>query len=327
MKYFISILFVLLTLFSFSQAGDCPGYCLQNSGTFTATAGLVAELNTTNRGCLTANEASSSFWFQICFNSAGRFHFSINPNGNRNDFDWAIWNAETCPPSGAPVRCSYAGVANGGPCETCDYTGLGTNPNNGVLATDVSESSTGDGWLAPLTVSSGECYTLNINNFKNGSSVFTIDLTGTTAGITISSACTILPVELLNFRVEGKSDHNFLSWQTASEKNNDYFIVERSGDAINWKELDRVDGSGTTHEIQSYFFKDYDLLNPKDYYRLKQTDYNGDFNYSKIIVSEKLVNAKIIKIISLNGVEVDTTYRGFVIECYNDGTFRKKIKH
>ena len=328
MKFFITILFSFISMFVFSQAGDCPGYCLQTSGTFTATAGLTAELNATNRGCLIANEASSSFWFQICFNSSGTFRFSINPSGNRNDFDWAIWNSATCPPSGVPIRCSYAAVGNGGPCETCDYTGLGTNPNNGLLATDVSETTTGDGWLAPITVNSGDCYTLNIHNFKNGSSVFSINLTGTTANITTSSACVVLPIELINFKIEDGINHNFLTWTTSSERNNDYFTIERSLDANNWEVIAYVDGSGSTNTNTSYSFIDYTMTFNINYYRLKQTDFDGTSNYFTPVVIDntKYEKMKLVKVYNLLGVEVDKKSNGSLIYLYSNGEYKRVIK-
>lgn len=125
MKNVFLIFFAFLSLNIFGQAGDCPGLCITSNGTYAATNGSTNELNASNRGCLTANEASSSFWFQVCFTSNGTFQFYIDPSGNRNDFDFAIWNTTTCPPTTAPIRCSWAAVPPGGPCPLCDYTGLG----------------------------------------------------------------------------------------------------------------------------------------------------------------------------------------------------------
>lgn len=329
MKLFLSILFVFISVLTFSQAGDCPGFCLQTSGTFTATTGTINELNITNRGCLTANEASSSFWFQICFISSGQFKFYIDPNGNRNDFDWAIWNTTTCPPSTSPIRCSYAAVPNGGPCATCDYTGLGTNPNTGILATDVSEGATGDGWLAPITVNSGDCFTLNINNFKNGSSVFTIDLTGTTATITTPSSCAVLPIELISFTGVDKIDHNFLSWSTSSERNNDFFTIERSIDANNWEVIGYINGSGNTNQISYYSFLDWTMTPNFNYYRLKQTDFDGTSKYFAPIVidNSNLHSIKLVKVYTLLGIEVDKESKGCLIYLYSNGERKRVVKN
>jgi len=174
MKKFITLLFlILIPNFFYSRAGNFHGLCITLNGYYT----LI------NRGCLTSGE-SSSFWYQVCFTSNGTFQFYINPSGNRNDFDFTIWNNTTYPPTTSPIRCSWSAVPPGGPCDTCDYTGLG----NG--ATDLSESASGDGWLLPLTVTTGQCITININNYGSGSNNFTINLGGTAAA---------LPASLIDF--------------------------------------------------------------------------------------------------------------------------------
>ncbi|MGG7662744.1 T9SS type A sorting domain-containing protein [Dyadobacter sp. BHUBP1] len=91
-----------------------------------------------------------------------------------------------------------------------------------------------------------------------------------------------LPVALVSF--EGKSENNQtkLTWKTASETNNKGFEIERSADARRFEKIGFVDGSGDTKEKQFYHFTD---LNPlvTGYYRLKQLDYGGKFEYSKVI--------------------------------------------
>jgi hypothetical protein len=91
-----------------------------------------------------------------------------------------------------------------------------------------------------------------------------------------------LPVTLISF--EGKSENNQtkLTWKTAEETNNKGFEIERSIDARNFMKIGFVDGSGDTKEGQHYHFAD---LNPykSGYYRLKQLDYDGEFEYSKVI--------------------------------------------
>lgn len=325
MKLILSFLLILFSLFGFSQAGDCPGFCLQTSGVYTAASGAINELNVTNRGCLIANEANSSYWFQICFSSAGQFQFYIDPSGNRNDFDWAVWNTTTCPPTTAPIRCSYAAVPNGGPCATCDWTGLGTNPNTGILATDVSETATGDGWVAPITVTSGQCLTININNFKNGSNTFTINLTGTTANITTSPGCSPLPIELILFGVEDKEIYNLLSWSTATEINNHYFSIERSNDGMLWEEIAQVQGNGNSSTKIDYSYSDYTRTLSVNYYRLKQTDYDGSYEYAEIIYIDNSIkeSIKVIKAYNLMGIEVDINSKGALIYQYSDGKHKK----
>lgn len=99
--------------------------------------------------------------------------------------------------------------------------------------------------------------------------------------------CSLLPVELLDFRAEPtEAGPVKLTWQTATELNNDYFAVERSADAQVFEELFRVEGAGTTTELQNYEVLDEVPLSGNNYYRLRQVDTDGTIEYSDI----RLVN-------------------------------------
>lgn len=93
---------------------------------------------------------------------------------------------------------------------------------------------------------------------------------------------TILPVTLVSFEGRSENNQNKLTWKTTSETNNKGFEIERSADARTFEKIGFVDGSGDTKENQFYHFTD---LNPlaESYYRLKQLDYDGKFEYSKVI--------------------------------------------
>lgn len=93
----------------------------------------------------------------------------------------------------------------------------------------------------------------------------------------------LLPVEFVNFKVNARDDRKVdLSWQTVTESNNDYFTIERSTDAITWEEIGEVDGAGNSTEILTYGFIDATPHFGASYYRIKQTDFNGEFDYSII---------------------------------------------
>lgn len=325
MRTLLIIICMTLSAFMMGQ-GDCPGTCnTAMTGAYSAAAGSVAELTAATKGCLTAGEANASFWLRYCFTTAGTFQFSINPSGNRNDFDFAIWNTSTCPPTSAPIRCSYAAVPSGGPCSLCDYTGLGTNPNNNLLAVDVSEGVGGDGYLAPLTVVAGQCITLNINNFGTGSNSFSMDLAGTTAILT----CILLPIELLAFEGSYQVSYNNLTWSTATETNCDYFTLERSVNAIDWTPINKQYCSGNSLVTKNYAFRDYTRTEGIDYYRLSQTDYDGTTEYFNIVaVSGSMApNKKVVKTTNILGQEIDDNARGFFILYYEDGSVFKGYRN
>ena len=92
-----------------------------------------------------------------------------------------------------------------------------------------------------------------------------------------------LPIELLNFNAKLLDNHFIeLNWQTASEINNDYFTIERSIDGVNWKKIKEVDGAGNSSSLLYYYSVDNKPYLGISYYRLKQTDFDGQFAYSQI---------------------------------------------
>jgi len=97
-----------------------------------------------------------------------------------------------------------------------------------------------------------------------------------------SSGNNPLPVELLYFKAEPKGTQVKLSWETASELNNDYFTVEHSRDAVNFEPVITISGSGYSNNNIEYNTFDESPFTGTSYYRLKQTDYDGQFEYSDI---------------------------------------------
>ncbi len=92
-----------------------------------------------------------------------------------------------------------------------------------------------------------------------------------------------LPVELENFHAIQKNCKSLLRWETVSEIDNDYFLIEHSIDGSNFSSIGKVDGAGTSTKRNWY---SYILENEKEswgYYRLKQVDYDGAFEYSEVI--------------------------------------------
>jgi hypothetical protein len=93
-----------------------------------------------------------------------------------------------------------------------------------------------------------------------------------------------LPVELVSFNAKAVDNKEVLcQWTTASEINNDYFTVERSQNGRNFEEAGKVIGAGNSTSSLDYSFTDEQPFNGTSYYRLKQTDFNGDVTYSKIV--------------------------------------------
>jgi hypothetical protein len=89
-----------------------------------------------------------------------------------------------------------------------------------------------------------------------------------------------LPIELLKFEANVCEDQVCLSWRTASESNNRYFTTEKTKDGINFVPVKNVPGAGNSTQILNYASVDPDPYDGVSYYRLKQTDFNGQFTYT-----------------------------------------------
>lgn len=91
------------------------------------------------------------------------------------------------------------------------------------------------------------------------------------------TATTALPIELIRFDVFNSDDKVNIIWTTATEKNNNYFIIEKSQDCKYWITVDRIDGNGNSNTIINYSIFDYSPWIGMSYYRLTQVDYDGKF--------------------------------------------------
>lgn len=133
-------------------------------------------------------------------------------------------------------------------------------------------------WTAPAAgdrLLRGAGNAVNSNNSPGGDNGGYTLMQGTTAGV--------LPVDLVDFTAVEKDNDIILEWETATEINNEYFSVERSFDLRNYEEIARIAGEGTTDEDRFYSFVDNDApVNQPIYYRLKQVDFDGAFEYSLI---------------------------------------------
>lgn len=133
-----------------------------------------------------------------------------------------------------------------------------------------------------------------------------------------------LPIELLYFDAEANERYNHLTWSTASEDNNDYFNIEKTQDGVVFYNIATINGVGNSNTQNYYEYDDYDLNNNVNYYRLKQTDFDGVFKYHDIISVDNSTKIRIVvKVINLYGTEVDIDTKGVLILIYDDGSIKK----
>ena len=120
----------------------------------------------------------------------------------------------------------------------------------------------------------------------------------------------VLPVELLNFRATAIELGNLLQWETASERNNDFFEIHRSANTQNWERIGKLNGAGNSDQIIAYQYLDHNPLHGRVFYRLKQVDFDGAYEYSYIIsvVTGELPQFEILRIFpnpTPGGVEIN----------------------
>lgn len=111
--------------------------------------------------------------------------------------------------------------------------------------------------------------------------------------INLNQLFTLLPVQLTGFKVTATTQNIQLSWRTASELNNSYFEIERSEDGEIFESIGKVKGEGTTQNLQTYQHIDKPSKSGTYYYRLKQVDKDGTFEYSNVVSTELEVQLKV----------------------------------
>lgn len=180
--------------------------------------------------------------------------------------------------------------------------------NSGIVTTGVTASSTlicpGD----PVTLTgypnvSGATYTWTDNHggtYPNSNQIVVNPTVGTTYSLNVGlTGCQntpqniqvvidncSLPVTLANFHTECIDDGTRIKWQTNTELNNDYFVIEKAGNDLAFKELEIVNGSGNSTSVINYSIIDSERLSDDVYYRIRQIDYDGTETYSEIISSK-----------------------------------------
>ena len=112
---------------------------------------------------------------------------------------------------------------------------------------------------------------------------------------------TVLPVKWLDFSASQVDNSVQLNWSTALEINNDFFQIERSADGKLFIPIGNINAQGNRQVKSYYSFNDDQPLPEKAFYRIKQVDQDGKFDYSKIVTVEGKLNAE--PLISYNQTE------------------------
>jgi hypothetical protein len=205
---------------------------------------------------------------------------------NHNDADLSVSDSYMTYLSVAPVGVWHltpnAQPSGGSYDVRLSTANMGVLSNNQFAIVKRDDGSTsGADWGAPGTV-----------NNDNGAGRMVADGYAIRFGLTTFSEFGLgrasnngnpLPIELVSFTAKVNATNEVvLDWITAIEINNDFFTIERSTDGVNFEEVTRVNGAGSSNVSHNYSTLDENPENGLSYYRLKQTDFDGAFEYSSI---------------------------------------------
>jgi hypothetical protein len=225
-----------------------------------------------------------------------------------------------------PDGTYYQGVSYGG-------SEISGGPNNLKLFT--GSGSAMAGWFT-----NGDFF--DISNWTSGAA----NVTNQTAGLannalnqawllemrdsqTENCPFTILPVEITLFEGWNEPYGNKIIWETATEKNSDYFVIDRSIDGKSWIEVQTIKSVGNSETISKYSTVDIGFEEVMNYYRLSQYDLDGTEkrHYKSVTIDNSIVSdIELIGIYNILGQPVTYEYKGLQIHVFSNGT-SKKVFH
>lgn len=117
-------------------------------------------------------------------------------------------------------------------------------------------------------------------------------------------------IDLVSFNTRIKNNITVIDWTTSSETNNNYFILSKSIDAVNYTDIGKINGSGNSIEDKTYQFIDKFLYDGLNYYRLTQVDCDGQKKtfYPLCIRYINKENKNLKRTLNVSGQEVDENY-------------------
>ncbi len=231
--------------------------------------GIVAE--GCNGSTCPAGGENFSNWYQFQIATGGTLTFTISPFNAGQDYDFAIYGPGTpCSALGVPIRCNDSGITGN--------TGLSSTALNPV------EIVTGPTFCSQMVVVAGQTYYMVIDSWSPPAIPVGYNLTW---GGTATFNCAILPVEMVNFSAVYNMSlkQSELNWTTILESNVEFYSIERSVDAQNFKEINKVFayGTGNSKEIRNYHGIDPNpVTNEINYYRIITVDKNSHKTISNL---------------------------------------------
>ena len=219
-------------------------------------------------------------------------------NGNKTIRHNLAWTNGSISPGHSPGKIVVMGdfaLGNSATytCELKDLTGGGTGHDQIAVSGNVALDGTLNIVLDGYTPNNADMFDIITYGGSLSGSFSTVN--GLPAGwlidygviapgkVSVYGPNSPLPITLLHFNAQKDGHKVFLSWQTISEQNSDYFLVERSNDGTAFSACARVNAQGQSSGIHHYSTSDDNPAKGINYYRLKQVDRDAKFTYSGII--------------------------------------------
>ena len=258
------------------------GHLTLGSNTLTLTgavtnAALAKHIITDGTGKLKINVGATAVTFPIGSSAASYDPVAITNAGTADDFSVNVGTTLPYPSNNDNEAVNRVWNINetvaGGSSVTLSLT-----PNN------MTTNAAGGAFTAgSLSIGHGKGASYVRVSATNNSGTITSNVPITSFSPFIVANDLALSVELRNFYAQLLSNNQVgLTWQTASEKNNNGFEIQRSTDGNNWTKIGFVKGNGTTNAEQKYTFTDEGPLSI-NYYRLRQLDFDGNEAFSKTL--------------------------------------------
>ncbi|MDG1433899.1 MAG: T9SS type A sorting domain-containing protein, partial [Saprospiraceae bacterium] len=175
-------------------------------------------------------------------------------------------------------RTTTSASATWNPSPWLNIGAAGTNEQTSDLSAVLQEVVDGSGWVENNSMS----FIITGSGHRTADSYDGSSTNAPTLHITFTPALNPLPVELTKFQAVQQNAHVELFWKTASERNTDHFVIERSHNGYSFLEIESVTSQGDGVTIQNYNAKDIFPHNGMNYYRLKIVDNDSIFEYSNI---------------------------------------------
>lgn len=251
--------------------GNCTG-C--HTGTLQTSGTAINNMTLTTSVPLSAMLPNTTYTLSLTFSDPGRTKYG---------FQLSV----------LPANATTTSASTGTLINTSTETQVNTRGNRTYVEHTASGTSAPGGtktwtfdYTTPATTGTPVFYVVvNSTNSNSG--------TGGDVIYAKTFSSTILPVQWGKVYIEHENTHNSnLIWETLTEINNAHFTIEKSNDAIHWDELTKVKGKGNSKIRQTYRVKMNKEIEAT-YYRIKQTDYDGQHTYSPVVYSNDALHGQI----------------------------------